>query len=115
MEDCTLRRSCPLARNYFPTGLWYRTYVEAVRYVEIVPLAQNSPAGTSFRWDLEGWSNRRVDLNQAIDSTLQVYSTIGFDRPSGLIRLRGLIRLPGFDSTNILVGLSPRIDSTPQI
>ena len=69
MEDCKLRRSCPLAQNYFPAGLWDRIYVEAVRYVEIVPLAQNSPAGTSFRWDLEGWSNQRVDLNQAIDST----------------------------------------------
>ena len=115
MEDRTLRRSCPLAQNYFPAGLWDRIYVEAVRYVEIVPLARNSPVGTSFRWDLEGWSNPRVDLNQAIDLTLQVDSTIGFDHPSGLIQLRGLIRLPGFDLTNLLVGSSPRIDSTPRI
>ena len=70
---------------------------------------RNSPAGTLFQWDLEGWSNRRVDSNQAIDSTLQVDSTIVLNRPSGLIRL------PGFDSTNILVGSSPRIDSTPRI
>ena len=115
MEDCTLRRSCPLARNYFPAGLKVRIYVEAVRYVEIVPLARNSPVGTSFRWDLEGWSNPRVDSNQAIDSTLQVDLTIRFDHPSGLIRLPGLIRPPGFDLTNILVGLSSRIDLTPRI
>ena len=72
----------------------------------MVPLARNSPVGTSFRWGLEGWSNQRVDSNQAIDSTLQVDLTIGSNRPSGLIRLLGLIRLPGFDSTTILVALS---------
>ena len=58
-----------------------RIYVEAVRYVGIVPLAQNSPAGTSFQWDFEGWSNQRVDSNQAIDSTLQVESTIRIAQP----------------------------------
>ena len=56
-----------------------------VRYVAIAPLARNFLAGTSFRWDLEGWSNRRVDLNQVIDSTLQVDLTIGLNCPSGLI------------------------------
>ena len=76
VEDRTLRRSCPLARNYFPAGLWDWIYVEAVRYVEMVPLARNYPVGTSFRLGLEGWSNRRVDSNQTIDSTLQVDSTI---------------------------------------
>ena len=86
-----------------------RIYVEAVRYVGVVPLARNSPVGTSFQWDLEGWSNRRVDSDQAIDSTLQVDLTIGLNRPSRLIRL------PGFDLTNILVGSSPRIDLTPRI
>ena len=115
MEDRTLRRSCPMARIYFPDRLWDWIYVEAIHYVEIVPLAQNSPFGTSFRWDLEGWLNPIVDSNQAIDSTLQVDLTIGFDLPSGLIRLRGLIRFLGFDSTNLLVGSSPRIDSTPRI
>ena len=60
---------------------------------------RNGTAGAEF-WELEGWSNRRVNSNQAIDSTLQVDSTTWFDRPSGLIRL------PGFDSTNILVGSS---------
>ena len=49
VEDRTLRRYCPLARNYFPAGLWDWIYVEAVRYVEMVPLAQNSPVGTLFR------------------------------------------------------------------
>ena len=49
VEDRTLRRSCPLAQNSLLAGLWYRIYVEAVRYVEMVPLARNSPVGTSFR------------------------------------------------------------------
>ena len=87
--DSDLRRICLLRRNF--------------------PLAQSSLAGTLFQWDLEGWSNRIVDSNQAIYSTLQVDSTIRLNHPSGLIRLRG------FDSTKILVGSSPRIDSTPKI
>ena len=86
-----------------------RIYVEAERYVGIVPLARNSPAGTSFQWDLEGLLNLRVGSNQAIDSTLQVDLTIGLNRPFELIRL------PRFDWTNILVGSSPRIDLTPRI
>ena len=72
----------------------------------MVQRERNSPVGTSFRWELKGWSNRRVDSNQTIDSTIQVDSTTWFDRPSRLIRL------PVFESTNILVGSSSRIDST---
>ena len=96
MEDRTLRRSCPLARNYFPAGLWDWIYVEAVRYIEMVPLARNSMVGTSFRCGCEGWSNWRVDLNQAINWTLQVDSTIRIESPFRI------------DSTL-------RIDSTPRI
>ena len=42
---------------------------------------QKYPAGTSFQWNLEGWSNQRVDSNQTIDLTLQVDSTIRIESP----------------------------------
>ena len=74
-----------MVRNYLSAGLYVQIYVEAERYVGIVPLAQNSPAGTSFQWDIEGWLNRRVDSNQAIDSTLQVDSTFGLNHLYELI------------------------------
>ena len=83
-------------RKYFPAGLYARIYVEAVRYVGIVPLARKSPAGTSFQWNLEGWSNGRVNSNQAIDLTLQVDSTIRIESP-------------------FRIDSPPRNDSTPRI
>ena len=95
--------------NFAPRGTTdtRRSEERRARYRGIVPLARKSPAGTLFQWNIEGWSNRRVDSNQVVDSTLQVDSTIGLNRPSGLIGLPGL--------TRILVGSSLRIDSTPRI
>ena len=70
--------------------------MEALRYVGIVPLAQNSLAGASCQWNIEGWLNRRVDSNQAIDSTLKIDSTIRIESP-------------------LRIDFTLRIDSTPRI
>ena len=80
-----LRRDCPTGAKLFPRCVVSSDLHRSYTLRRNCTAGAKSPAGTLFQWNLEGWLNRRVDLNQAIDLTLQVDSTIGLNRPSGLI------------------------------
>ena len=67
------------------------------RNIEIVPLAQNSPAGASCQWNIESWSNWRIDSNRKIDLTIKIDSTI---RIGSTLRIDSTFRI---DSTDILI------------